>query len=92
MNALAKLFIAGHVWVYRATRGKLGSSMGGPVLLLTTTGARSGRPRTVPVMYFQDGDTRFIVASAGGSPTHPRLVQEPHPNPRGLGEGARSAL
>jgi len=71
VNPFARLFIAAHTWLYRATDGKVGGSMGGPVMLLTTTGAKSGRPRTVPVMYFDDGGDRVVVASAGGSPKHP---------------------
>src|SRR5499427_1593985 len=54
---------------FRANGGKVG----GPnaLLLLTTTGARSGQPRTVPVAYSQDGDHLVIVASKGGGPTNP---------------------
>jgi deazaflavin-dependent oxidoreductase (nitroreductase family) len=49
--------------LYRLTRGKLATTAGvAPVILLTTTGRRSGRPRTTPVMYVRDGD-RFIVSS-----------------------------
>ncbi|HEU4783983.1 MAG TPA: nitroreductase/quinone reductase family protein [Ktedonobacterales bacterium] len=43
----------------------------GPVVLLTTTGARSGQPRTTPVAYSIDGSHLVIIASAGGAPTHP---------------------
>jgi deazaflavin-dependent oxidoreductase (nitroreductase family) len=41
------------------------------LLLLTTTGARSGQPRTTPVAYSTDGDRLVIVASKGGAPTNP---------------------
>ena len=41
------------------------------MLLLTTTGAKSRQPRLVPVGYSRDGDGYVIVASKGGSPTHP---------------------
>src|SRR5262249_18428402 len=44
---------------------------GGSVLLLTTKGRKSGRIRTVPVMYFDDGADKVVIASAGGSPVHP---------------------
>jgi deazaflavin-dependent oxidoreductase (nitroreductase family) len=72
MNALMKLFLAGNVFVFRATNGKIGSSMfGGRVLLLTTKGKKTGKQRTVPVMYFDDGASQVVIASAGGSPTHP---------------------
>jgi deazaflavin-dependent oxidoreductase (nitroreductase family) len=72
MNPIAKLFIAANVGLYRVTAGRIGGSMfGGKVLLLSTKGAKTGRERTVPVMYFEDGGNRFVIASAGGSPTHP---------------------
>ena len=72
MNPLGKMFVSGHVALFRATNGRLGSSMGGNhLLLLTTKGAKSGKSRTVPVMFFEDNGHRFVVASFGGSPTHP---------------------
>jgi deazaflavin-dependent oxidoreductase (nitroreductase family) len=43
----------------------------GPVLLLTTMGAKSGQPRTTPLGYSRDGDRLVVIASAGGAPTHP---------------------
>ena len=42
-----------------------------PILLLTTTGARTGRPHTVPLGFRVDGDRVFVVASKAGAPTHP---------------------
>jgi deazaflavin-dependent oxidoreductase (nitroreductase family) len=72
MNPLIKMFLGGNVLLFRATGGKIGSSMfGGKVLLLTTKGSKSGRERTVPVMFFDDGEDRVVVASAGGSTAHP---------------------
>jgi deazaflavin-dependent oxidoreductase (nitroreductase family) len=72
MNPILKLFLGANVFVFRATGGKIGSSMfGGQVLLLTTVGSKSGKERTVPVMYFYDGPNRVVIASAGGSPRHP---------------------
>lgn len=43
----------------------------GNMPLLTTTGARSGQPRLSPLAYIRDGDRYVVVASKGGSPTHP---------------------
>ena len=72
MNPLFKLFIAAHIRLYRATGGRIGSSMmGARVLLLTTTGNKSGQPRTVPLMTFSDGDQDYIVASNNGAPGDP---------------------
>ena len=41
------------------------------MLLLTTTGRRSGEPRTTALIYVQDGDRYVIVGSKGGAPEHP---------------------
>src|SRR5258708_51624 len=57
---------------FRANAGKVGGMFAGsPVLLLTTTGAKSGRPFTTPVMYLPDGERLVIFASKGGAPTNP---------------------
>jgi deazaflavin-dependent oxidoreductase (nitroreductase family) len=42
-----------------------------PLLLLTHTGAKSGRTRTNPLAYLADGDRFVVFATKGGSPTHP---------------------
>jgi deazaflavin-dependent oxidoreductase (nitroreductase family) len=42
-----------------------------PLLLLTTTGAKSGREHTTPVVYTRDGDNVVVIASKGGAPTNP---------------------
>jgi deazaflavin-dependent oxidoreductase (nitroreductase family) len=61
-----------HGGAYRASRGRVGGQlMGMPVLMLTTTGRVSGRRRTVPLTYFEDGDALVVVGSKGGSPRHP---------------------
>lgn len=57
---------------YRANAGKLGGFFEGkPVLMLHTTGARTGQERVNPVMYQADGDRLAVFASKGGAPTHP---------------------
>src|SRR6476620_2413459 len=57
---------------FRANNGKVtGVFAGRPVVLLTTTGAKSGRPRTSPLVYTTDGDRMVIIASKGGAPTNP---------------------
>jgi len=43
-----------------------------PTLLLTTTGRRTGKPYTTPLIYGQDGARYLVVASRGGAPTHPQ--------------------
>jgi deazaflavin-dependent oxidoreductase (nitroreductase family) len=57
---------------FRASGGKLGGQFAGaPLLLLTTTGAKSGQPRTAPVMYLAEGDRMYVFASKAGAPTNP---------------------
>jgi deazaflavin-dependent oxidoreductase (nitroreductase family) len=57
---------------FRANGGTLGGPFEGtPVLLLSTTGARSGQRRTTPVAYLRDGERIVIFASRGGAPTNP---------------------
>ncbi|MBA2392775.1 MAG: nitroreductase family deazaflavin-dependent oxidoreductase [Ktedonobacteraceae bacterium] len=54
---------------FRANEGKVDRMP--PLILLTTTGAKSGQPRTAPVMYLPDGDRLLIFASKAGAPTNP---------------------
>lgn len=62
-----------HVRAYRETDGEVGYEWNGaPTLLLTTTGRRSGEPRTTPLIFGRDGDDYLIVASVGGMPDHPQ--------------------
>ncbi|TMD23919.1 MAG: nitroreductase family deazaflavin-dependent oxidoreductase [Chloroflexi bacterium] len=57
---------------FRADRDKGGGAMKGrPLLLLTTTGAKSGQLRTKPMMFIPDGDRLLVIASNAGAPTHP---------------------
>src|SRR2546429_8732382 len=57
---------------FRANGGKVGGIWEGrPLLLLTTTGAKSGRRRTHPLMYLRDDDRLLVFASTGGAPTNP---------------------
>jgi deazaflavin-dependent oxidoreductase (nitroreductase family) len=57
---------------FRANNGKVGGMWEGrPLLLLTTTGAKSGKRHTSPTMYLPDGDRLVIFASKSGAPTHP---------------------
>ncbi|MBA3610299.1 MAG: nitroreductase family deazaflavin-dependent oxidoreductase [Rubrobacter sp.] len=61
-----------HSSIFRATDGKIGGTLaGGPVLLLVTTGRKTGQRRTTPLLYLMDGDRYVIVASNGGAPKDP---------------------
>jgi F420H(2)-dependent quinone reductase len=71
-----------HRRVYRLTGGKLGGRLGNmPVLLLTTIGRKSGRPRTQPLTYTQSGDGYAVIASKGGAPQHPLWYLNLRANP-----------
>ena len=57
---------------FRSSEGKAGGRFEGrALLLLTTTGAKSGKQRINPLMYLQDGDRCVVFASKGGGPTNP---------------------
>lgn len=57
---------------FRANKGKVGGPFeGATLLLLTTTGAKSGQQRTTPLVYMPDGDRMIIFASKAGAPTNP---------------------
>src|ERR1700756_2633011 len=62
-----------HVVLYRASGGRIGASLGQnvPVLLLPTTGGKSGKRRTNPLLYAEDAGRYVVVASVGGAPRHP---------------------
>jgi deazaflavin-dependent oxidoreductase (nitroreductase family) len=51
--------------------GQRTSGRSNPLLLLTTKGARTGRERVTPLNFSRDGDRYIVMASKGGSPTHP---------------------
>jgi deazaflavin-dependent oxidoreductase (nitroreductase family) len=71
-KTLAHGFTNATVWLYRRSGGRIGGRMfGGPVLLLSTTGRKSGRTWTTPLIYQADADRFVIIASNGGRPRHP---------------------
>jgi F420H(2)-dependent quinone reductase len=72
-----------HRAVYRASGGRIGGRVWGlSILLLTTTGRRSGRERTTPLCFLPDGDALVVVASNGGMDWFPdwwlNLLEQPH--------------
>ena len=57
---------------FRANQGKVGGQMEGmPILLLTMTGAKTGRTLIRPLCYSRDGERLVIIASYGGAPRNP---------------------
>jgi deazaflavin-dependent oxidoreductase (nitroreductase family) len=71
---------------FRANAGVVDTAAGGyfkgkPVLVLHTTGAKTGRERETPLMYLDEGDDRFVFASKGGAPNHPDWYHNLKANP-----------
>ena len=67
---------------FRSSEGKVGGQIeGAPILLLNTTGARSGKPRTSPMMYLAEGDHIYVFASKAGAPTNPDWYHNLKANP-----------
>jgi deazaflavin-dependent oxidoreductase (nitroreductase family) len=68
---------------FRANAGKVGGQFeGAPLLLLHTTGAKSGKARVNPMMYLADGDNFAVFASKAGAPTNPDWYHNLLANPR----------
>jgi len=83
-------WIRDHITRYLATDGEDGylwdASIGGgkgmvPTLLLTTTGRRSGRSLTLPLIFGKSGSNYVVVASKGGAPAHPAWYLNLQANP-----------
>lgn len=77
---------------FRARNGRVSRKW--PVILLTTTGARTGRPHVTPLNFSHDGDRLVVVASKGGSASHPdwytNLVANPLVTIEHVGETYRA--
>jgi deazaflavin-dependent oxidoreductase (nitroreductase family) len=65
----------------RATGGRVKSTMVAPTVLLTHTGARSGKRRSTPLAYFTDGDDVVVIASRGGHEHNPAWLHNIRANP-----------
>jgi F420H(2)-dependent quinone reductase len=72
-----------HADVYRATHGLVGHRFPGapPTLLLDHIGAKTGKVRTTPLSYLEDGDDLVIIASRGGNPRNPAWFHNLVANP-----------
>jgi deazaflavin-dependent oxidoreductase (nitroreductase family) len=73
VKLIARAVLWLHATVYRLTNGRIGGRFvaGSPILLLTTTGRRTGKRRIRPLAYVRDGERYVLCASNGGSPSHP---------------------
>ncbi len=85
VKSFIRLALAIYVFFYRLTGGKFGARVPGlRVLLLTTTGRKSGKQRTTPLGYFEH-DGRYVIIGMGvnaGFDTHPAWFQNLRSNPR----------
>jgi deazaflavin-dependent oxidoreductase (nitroreductase family) len=68
-------------YLIRASRGRLKMPSGAPTVLLEHTGAKSGRKRTTPLLYFTDGGRVILVASQTGKARHPAWFHNVSANP-----------
>src|SRR5271170_8464628 len=69
-------------WLLRTTRGRVDHAFGQiPIVLLNVRGARSGVERTVPLLYFSDGDDVILIASSYGRPKFPAWYYNLKANP-----------
>lgn len=67
-----KYFARGHIWVYQSTNGRIGARLLWlPAALITTTGRRSGVPRTTATLCLIDGERVILPASFGGRDRDP---------------------
>lgn len=67
---------------FRSNEGKVGGGFeGAPLLLLTTTGAKSGQPRVAPLAYLADGDQVIVFGSKAGATTNPDWIHNIRANP-----------
>lgn len=77
-----KYFARAHIWVYRRTNGRVGARLlWFPAALVTTTGRKTGRPRTTPTLYLADGDRVILPASFGGRDSDPAWYLNIESNP-----------
>jgi len=68
-------------WLIKFSDGRFNSTFAWPCLLLTTVGAKSGRSRTVALVYITDGDNLVLIASKGGNLRHPSWYLNLKANP-----------
>ena len=75
-------FNTGIIDEFRANEGRVGGMFeGAPLLILTTTGAKSGTNREAPLMYLDHDDRLFVFASAAGADSHPDWYHNAKANP-----------
>ena len=82
-----------HGWLYRRTGGSIGAKLGGrPMVLLTTTGRKSGKPRATPLQYMKDGEDMIVVASNGGNVRHPGWLYNIQADPQATAQVGKTTM
>ena len=82
-DALFRVVTGLHRELFQRTGGKLAGQMfGSPMMMLTTTGRRSGEPRVTPLLCIRDGDRYLAVASFGGDDRDPQWLKNLQANPQ----------
>jgi F420H(2)-dependent quinone reductase len=83
MKIIFKFALSIYVFLYRLTRGAIGGQMSGlKVLLLTTTGRKTGQLRTIPLGYFKQEGNFVLIASNGGANRNPAWFYNLKSNPQ----------
>jgi F420H(2)-dependent quinone reductase len=78
-----KYFARAHIWAYQRTDGIVGARLlWFPAALVTTTGRKTGEPRTTPTLYLRDGDRVILPASFGGRDANPGWYHNLQSNPK----------
>ncbi|HEY4410047.1 MAG TPA: nitroreductase family deazaflavin-dependent oxidoreductase [Acidimicrobiia bacterium] len=81
-DGLSRVFMAAHTQLFRRTGGRIGGKLGrAEMMLLTTTGRRSGQPRTTPLTCIRDGERFLAIASFGGDDRDPQWFKNLQANP-----------
>jgi deazaflavin-dependent oxidoreductase (nitroreductase family) len=83
-TTIIKMMSRANTWLYKKTDGKVGGKFlqGAPVALLTTIGRKTGEPRVSPLLFLREGTRVVLVASKGGSATHPMWYLNLKANPK----------
>lgn len=93
MKLFRLLLVRFHVLLYRTTGGRIGARWGSaPILLLTTTGRRTGKRRTTPLLYLKIDRELAVVATNDGAERHPLWLLNLRSNPKAEVQAGRRRM